>query len=271
MRRCGCSCGPSMLTQAPTAWLHFKSGPMTGHTMPLESGVTSLGRAEDNDVVIDDATVSRRHAQIKYQDGQYFVEACGGLRPQGGPGEGEHRAAPEGREQRKRHVSGRRQRHQDTSRIGGSTPGGSDGDHVHAGNDVVIDDATGGSASPNGMASSSGVSLQGPGETVVMDQPQSVMAWLAVTAGPQKGMTYQLKIGDNTIGREGCDLVIEDTAVSRRHAMIKVQGANFLLIDTGSLGGTRVGGKSLGGKIVNPGSVISLGQTRLTFHGGGGR
>ena len=81
-----------------------------------------------------------------------------------------------------------------------------------------------------------------------MDQPQCVMAWLAVTAGPQKGMTYQLKIGDNTIGREGCDLVIEDTAVSRRHAMIKVQGASFLLIDTGSLGG----------KIVNPGSVISL-------------
>ena len=37
--------------------------------------------------------------------------------------------------------------------------------------------------------------------------------------------------------------------------MIKVQGASFLLIDTGSLGG----------KIVNPGSVISLGQTRLTF------
>lgn len=224
----------SMLTQAPTAWLHFKSGPMTGHTMPLESGVTSLGRAEDNDVVIDDATVSRHHAQIKYQDGQYFVE-------------------------------------DENSASGTLVEGASATRTLLASGAALQVGATeimfmqAGSASPNGMASSSGVSLQGPGETVVMDQPQSVMAWLAVTAGPQKGMTYQLKIGDNTTGREGCDLVIEDTAVSRRHAMIKVQGANFLLIDTGSLGGTRVGGKSLGGKIVNPGSVISLGQTRLTF------
>ena len=224
----------SMLTQAPTAWLHFKSGPMTGHTMPLESGVTSLGRAEDNDVVIEDAAVSRHHAQIKYQNGQYFIEdenSASGTLVEG--------------------ASATR-----TLLASGAT--------LQVGETEIMF-LQAGSASPNGTASGSGFNLQSPAETIVMDQPQFAMAWLAVTAGPQKGKTYQLKIGDNTIGREGCDLVIEDAAVSRRHAMIKVQGDNFLLIDTGSRGGTRVGGKSLGGKIVNPGSVISLGQTRLTF------
>ena len=47
---------------------------------------------------------------------------------------------------------------------------------------------------------SAGAGQQGPAETVVMDQPQDVMAWLAVTAGPLKGQSYQLKVGDNTIG-----------------------------------------------------------------------
>ena len=53
-----------MATQAPPAWLLFKSGPRAGQSIPLSPGATSIGRSPDNDVVVDDDAVSRRHANI---------------------------------------------------------------------------------------------------------------------------------------------------------------------------------------------------------------
>ena len=47
---------------------------MAGQTMPLGAGVTTIGRAEDNDVVMEDSTASRHHARISLQGGQFFVE-----------------------------------------------------------------------------------------------------------------------------------------------------------------------------------------------------
>ena len=35
--------GEQILTEAPTAWLHFESGSMAGQTMPLGGGVTTIG------------------------------------------------------------------------------------------------------------------------------------------------------------------------------------------------------------------------------------
>ena len=90
------------------------------------------------------------------------------------------------------------------------------------------------------------------------------MAWLAVTAGPLKGQSYQLKVGDNTIGRgTENDLVIEDGSVSRQHAAVKVQDNEFILVDLGSRGGTKVAGKTLEGKPLASGGVVGVGKTEL--------
>ena len=90
------------------------------------------------------------------------------------------------------------------------------------------------------------------------------MAWLAITGGPQKGKTYQIKVGDNTLGRDPSnDCALDDPAVSRSHAMIKAQDGNLILMDLGSRGGTRVEGKTLESRAVRPGGVISVGQTQL--------
>jgi hypothetical protein len=56
--------GTETQTVAPAAWLHFTSGSMAGQSIPLQPDVTSIGRADDNDLVIEDETVSRLHAQI---------------------------------------------------------------------------------------------------------------------------------------------------------------------------------------------------------------
>ena len=62
---------------APAAWVLFRSGPRAGQSIPLRAGETSLGRGTDNDVVLDDPAVSRRHAQITFQDGRYLLQDAG--------------------------------------------------------------------------------------------------------------------------------------------------------------------------------------------------
>lgn len=97
-----------------------------------------------------------------------------------------------------------------------------------------------------------------------MEQPATVLAWLAITAGSDKGKTYQLKAGDTTIGRaRGNDVVVADAAVSRRHALVKHQEGKFLLLDLGSSSGTKANGQPIGGKALSTGGVINIGQTQL--------
>lgn len=221
------------LTQAPGAWLLFKSGPRAGQSIPIQPGATSIGRAQDNDVVIDDAAVSRLHARISYQDGQYFVEDAGSVGGTMVEGMTASRTVL---------ASGASLRLGETELV------------------FMQAEAT----SVGGVPAATGTGRQSPAETMVMEQKEGLMAWLAVTTGPDKGKTYQLKAGDNTIGRDSeNDMAIQDPAISRRHAMIKAQDGEFLLLDLGSRGGTGVKGETLEGKSLKTGGVISVGQTRL--------
>ena len=43
---------------------------------PLQRIVTNIGRKLENDLVIQDPLVSRLHAQIRYEDGQYILYDC---------------------------------------------------------------------------------------------------------------------------------------------------------------------------------------------------
>lgn len=59
-----------------------------GRTVPLRAPVTSIGRSLDNDIVIEDNRVSRRHAQIRVQHGAfclYDLASANGTRVNGLP------------------------------------------------------------------------------------------------------------------------------------------------------------------------------------------
>ncbi len=232
-----------------TGWLHFTAGPRTGQSIPLPAGTITIGRAIDNDVVLDDATVSRSHATIGYRDGEYYIEDAGSM--SGTMVEGAPAAT--------------------TMLASGATLQMGEAEMVFMRTGAVGPaDATGfasmrtGGTGPGGSARG-GTGVGRPGETVVLAAAQDqVMAWLAVTAGPSKGKSYQLKEGDNTIGRSpDNDLVLEANAASRNHAMVRVQDGRFVLVDLGSSGGTRVGGHTVSGRSISPGGVLTVGQTRL--------
>ncbi len=60
-----------------TYQLMMKSGPTPGKVYPLEKSVLDIGRDVANDVVVNDAEVSRRHARLTQQAGSYVLEDLG--------------------------------------------------------------------------------------------------------------------------------------------------------------------------------------------------
>lgn len=55
----------------------MRSGPTPGATYPLEGDSLSIGRDASNSVQINDAEISRRHAQLQFQGGKYVIEDLG--------------------------------------------------------------------------------------------------------------------------------------------------------------------------------------------------
>lgn len=52
-----------------------------GRAYPLRKRVTKIGRKLDNNLVVQDPSVSRYHAEIRYEDGQFVIydmESSGG-------------------------------------------------------------------------------------------------------------------------------------------------------------------------------------------------
>ena len=56
-----------------------KRGPNAGARFLLDQPVTTAGRHPDSDILLDDVTVSRRHAEFKKVDGGYEVTDVGSL------------------------------------------------------------------------------------------------------------------------------------------------------------------------------------------------
>jgi DNA-binding winged helix-turn-helix (wHTH) protein len=79
--------------------------------------------------------------------------------------------------------------------------------------------------------------------------------------------TVLLAEGSNLLGRDERSVVVLDSStVSRRHALIVVEGGKAVLEDLGSKNGTRVGGQRVEGPVVlADGDRIQVGALHLTF------
>jgi len=78
---------------------------------------------------------------------------------------------------------------------------------------------------------------------------------------PMAGRVVPLEPGI-TIGREGCDIVLPDPEVSRRHAQIRVLDGQAAIEDLGSTNGTYLNDElARGPRSLRPGDVLRFGQT----------
>ena len=64
---------------------------------------------------------------------------------------------------------------------------------------------------------------------------------LLIVAGPEAGRVLDVEKTVVTVGRSGCDLVVDDPELSRRHARVEFKGPEISLKDLDSTNGTYVG------------------------------
>ena len=96
------------------------------------------------------------------------------------------------------------------------------------------------------------------------------MPKLIIEQGPNPGQEIVLNNDVQVVGREqGCDVVIADASVSRRHARLSRRGEQIVVEDLGSSNGTFINGLRLSAPAaLTPGDTLGLGQVvRLKFSG----
>jgi FHA domain len=93
-------------------------------------------------------------------------------------------------------------------------------------------------------------------------QPKQMSLTLRVESGPQQGETYTVTI-PCLIGRKDCDLVLNDSRVSRRHAELKIVGQKLVIEDLVSTNGTQVNGNMIARKQLAPNDLITIGESSL--------
>ncbi len=89
---------------------------------------------------------------------------------------------------------------------------------------------------------------------------------LEVVEGADRGLVYRFNSETILLGRLNTDLVVRDSDVSRRHAIVEVFEDNLVYIrDLGSTNGTFVNGQRISTAKLKTGDQIKLGRCTLSF------
>ncbi|HEV3260658.1 MAG TPA: FHA domain-containing serine/threonine-protein kinase [Gemmataceae bacterium] len=92
---------------------------------------------------------------------------------------------------------------------------------------------------------------------------------LQVIAGPDRGRTFVLTVGDTLrVGRgQATQTRLNDPHMSRVHCELQVEENGVTVVDASSAAGTLVNGKRVSRQQLQPGDVIQIGQTQLRLVG----
>jgi pSer/pThr/pTyr-binding forkhead associated (FHA) protein len=89
--------------------------------------------------------------------------------------------------------------------------------------------------------------------------------YLAVEAGSERRVV-PLREGATHIGRSWtADVVLDDKAVSRRHAIVYISEDSVRILDDRSANGTLVNGRCVSGTDLADGDTIGIGRVVLTY------
>jgi hypothetical protein len=90
---------------------------------------------------------------------------------------------------------------------------------------------------------------------------------LVIESGPHKGEEYIVRKQTTLIGRnEACDLIVDDSQVSRRHCQISWDGVYCTVEDLGSTNGTFINGQPLtAAYALRPGDRLQIADVIFSF------
>ena len=210
----------------------------------FEQPLITLGRDPSNDIQVPLTTVSRHHARILYERGDYFLEDLGsthGTQHNGRP-------LPPGEKRLLRA-----------------------GDQIAVVSFHIVFETASGTM----LDRQPGERTEQLARRMVQEVLQSLGSAdaespsLRIMNGPGEGARFELSedAAEVVIGRSpACDIIVEDHNASRRHCLVKRSWHGFSVQDLGSRNGVLVNGQSIEGpRMLRDGDELQVGGVKLTF------
>ena len=88
---------------------------------------------------------------------------------------------------------------------------------------------------------------------------------LLVVSGKDAGKVLDIEKTVVTVGRSGCDLIVDDPELSRRHARVEIQGAEVTLKDLDSTNGTFMDDERIGEVLLENRSKFRVGSHEIAL------
>ncbi len=194
----------------------------------FDKEILSIGRARDNDIVIENLSVSRNHARIRKEGNQFILT--------------------------------------DLNSANGSFVNGVRITRVEVVDEDVITIGKHKLLFLDKKPTDEEIIGEAFGAERTMLVDRSFNAFLAVTKGKQKDQTFKITKYETYIGRASDnDVRLHDWFVSKKHAVIIRQGSNYFIKDLGSWRGTMVNGKNIRDCELKEDDEVQLGTTVLEF------
>lgn len=101
---------------------------------------------------------------------------------------------------------------------------------------------------------------------VLREAPAGPLAWFILKSPPHVGKEFRLQTV-TTVGRDPAlnDIVLQDPAVSRQHAKVKLEEGHFVIYDLASENGTFVNGEKVLRQVLKDKDLLRFGQTEVVF------
>lgn len=282
--------------ETPWGWLEYRNGKFLGQELALKRAIISIGREEDNEVELDDDTISRYHAELAWDKGQVYATDNGSL----------NGVLLNGRRIRSSVLV----KNGDLLEIGAhrflvkyaQQPINSELDdpllpHLRRANSSTLNEPVPGprpeGKSPAGPTralqhSQDGALSQLRASTPIFADDQTDITWLetselakrtpapppekpgglcVIRSGDMAGRSFLLDRPVLVVGRGAeSDVVIDDTSISRRHIQFSRQAEGDYIQDLGGRSGSQVNGEPLKtSRLLCMGDQITLGHVQLEY------
>ena len=90
--------------------------------------------------------------------------------------------------------------------------------------------------------------------------------FIMIVKGNEPLFWHFLQKEENIIGRQSsCEIELADESISREHALIKKEGQDWSIVDSGSRNGLRVNGQKIKNRILCDGDLVTVGEYELIF------
>lgn len=230
---------------------------------PLEKGPYTLGRDEENDIVVSDETVSRKHARIKFENGSFIIQDL---------------KSTAGVYVNRKKIEGECKLNPGDDILIGST-------EIEIEEEKTENDKTK-VLSPEALQKY----VKGTDQTLVLDQEgqaedertrmldaeevfigeqETVMTYhrLLVISKKSFGKEYVVDQSEITVGRSrDCSITLDDQTVSSIHATMRIEGDDCVLRDMNSKNGTFVNASPLREEyVLRKNDEIKIGSFKFKF------